>query len=531
MKICHRCSIAYSDMWNYCIICNSKLYPAGITSKIFSRKRQGAGYLFPIIERSMDQADALFLYLDMRLRPMMCNNAIEHMTGYTRRELFKGDWLGLFFGRNRSRRSIFEAVLASCLSSSKSRAYESSIIKKDGTECVLSWRNTAITDVSGNKWGVFCVAQDITERKLVENDAVICSERIRDIFASIKDYSFITTNPGNKITYYGAGTDKVFNWQRDMTLEDITFIFRTQDRPGIINKIKSEINRTGGFEREFSLLRADGEEFHAALTVTALAGAGPRNNGYVYVIRDITERKRIERQMIENEKMAAIGQLAAGVAHEINNPLLVLLGRLDMLEMDDERLSPNAQKAFDLIKSQASRMRVIVDDLLSYARKKPVRMNTVDINSVLKSISPLAAYHPEFKNILWKEELAGDVSHIKGDFNQLQEVFLNLSTNACQAMPKGGTLTIRSLNLNKDIVRVVIEDTGSGINTEDLSRLFIPFFTTKDKGTGLGLSLCMSIIESHGGNISVESVVDKGTVFKVDLPVFQKIELTAEKPG
>ena len=520
MKICPRCSITYSEMWNYCMICNSILGSVGLVSKVFSQKRQSAGYLFPIIERSMDQADALFLYLDVNLRPIMCNNAIEHMTGYTRKDLFKGDWLNLLFGKNKSRRDIFKAVLTSCFSSAKSRAYEGSIVKKDGAECVLSWRNTAISDASGRIWGIFCIAQDITEYKLTENDVAACSERLRDIFASIKDYSFITTNLGNKITYYGAGTDKVFSWQKDMTLEDISFIFGPDDRLALINKIKSDISRKGSFEKELVLLRADGAEFPATLTVTALTSAKSKSTGYVYVIRDITERKKIERQMIESEKMAAIGQLAAGVAHEINNPLLVLLGRLDMLEMDGERLSANAQKTFDLVNAQAHRMRAIVDDLLSYSRKKPTRMDVVDINSVLKTISPLVAYYPEFKNILWKEELADDALKIKGDFNQLQEVFLNLSTNACQAMPQGGTLTIRSLNSDKDTVRVVVEDTGSGIKTENLSKLFTPFFTTKDKGTGLGLSLCKSIIESHGGEISVNSVLDKGTVFEVDLPAF-----------
>jgi PAS domain S-box-containing protein len=519
MKICPRCSISYSDMWNCCMVCNSVLVSAGIASKIFPQKRQSAKYLFPVIERSIEKADALFLYLDTKLTPIMCNEAIEHMTGYTRKDFFKGDWLNLFFGKNKSRQDIFKAVLSSCFSSEKSRAYEGSITKKDGTECVLSWRNTAISDASGKIWGLFCIAQDITEYKLTENDVAACSEKLRDIFASIKDYSLVTTNLGNKITYYGAGTKQVFDWEKDMTLEDIGFIFKKEGQSGIINRIKSDIQRLGGFEQELFLLRADGSEFPAVLTASALTSSKSKSTGYVYVIRDITERKKMERQMIESEKMAAIGQLAAGVAHEINNPLLVLRGRLDMLEMDGEKLPDNAKKTFSIVKAQALRMRAIVDELLSYTRKRPVSTDMVDINSVLKTISPLIAYHPEFKNILWKEELADDLPQVKGDFNQLQEVFLNLSTNACQAMPSGGTINIRSFNLNSYTIRIIIQDTGSGIKTENLRKIFTPFFTTKDKGTGLGLSLCKSIIESHGGNISVNSAMDKGTLFEVDLPV------------
>ena len=525
MKICPRCSINYSDMWNCCMVCSSALVPAGIAAKIFPQKRQSAGYLFPIIERSIDKADALFLYLDKDLRPIMCNESIEHITGYSRKDFFKGDWLNILFGRNKSRRDIFKAVLSSCFSSEKSRAYEGSITKKDGTECVLSWRNTSVSDASGKIWGLFCIAQDITEYKLTENDVAACSERLRDIFASIKDYSLITTNLGNKITYYGAGTKQVFGWEKDMTLEDINFIFRKEGQSGIINKIKSDIQRLGGFEQELLLLRADGSEFPAALTASSLTASSltsskSKSTGYVYVIRDITERKKMERQMIENEKMAAMGQLAAGVAHEINNPLLVLMGRIDMLEMDSEKLTDNAKNTFNIVKAQGLRMRAIIDGLLSYARKRPVSMDIVDVNSVLKTISPLIAYHPEFKNILWKEDLADSLPQIKGDFNQLQEVFLNLSTNACQAMPSGGTISIRSFSLSSYTIRIIIQDTGSGIKTENLSKIFTPFFTTKDKGTGLGLPLCQSIIESYGGNISVNSALDRGTLFEVDLPVY-----------
>jgi PAS domain S-box-containing protein len=518
MKICHRCSISYSDMWNYCMVCNSALESAGIVSKIFPQKRQSAKYLFPIIERSIENADALFLYLDLKLRPIMCNEAIEHMTGYTRKDFFKGNWLDLLFGKNKSRRDIFKAVLSSCFSSEKSRAYEGSVTKRDGSECVLSWRNTAISDASGKIWGLFCVAQDITDHKLTENDIAACSERLRNIFTSIKDYSFITTNLDDKITYYGAGTESLFNWKNDMTLENIALVFKTDDAAGIINKIKSDINKRGSSEQELTLLKLDGSEFPATLTVNALKGSKSKNAGYIYVIKDITDRKKIEDKMIENEKMAAIGQLAAGVAHEINNPLLVLRGRLDMLEMDGEKLSANARKTFDLVRNQADRMKSIVDRLLYYSRKKPINMDIVDINGVLKTISPLIAYFPDFNKIVWKEELDDSVLKIKGDFNQLQEVFLNLSTNACQAMPEGGTLTMRSFNLNKDTVRVTVEDTGPGIKTENLSKLFMPFFTTKDSGTGLGLSLCRSIVETHGGIISVESVIGKGTKFHVDLP-------------
>jgi len=142
------------------------------------------------------------------------------------------------------------------------------------------------------------------------------------------------------------------------------------------------------------------------------------------------------------------------------------------------------------------------------------------VNEILKTIPPLVAYYPEFHKIEWKENLDKELAKVKGDFNQLQEVFLNIAINACQAMPDGGTLTISSYMQDGEFVNVGVEDTGSGVKKEDMGKLFLPFFTTKDTGTGLGLPLCYSIIESHAGVIEVESELDKGAIFTVKLPAY-----------
>lgn len=521
MKRCPRCSIRYSQMWNICMVCSSPLVSDTIVSKIFTKNRQSAGYLFPIIEKSIEQANALLLYLDIDLKLIMCNKAVEQITGYSRKEIFKGDWQKFFFGKNQSKREIFKAVLLSSFVSVHGYVYEGSVMRKDGTERALSWSNTVITDVAGKPRGIFCIATDVTEYKFARNDVAACSESFKDIFVSIKDYALITTNLANKITYYGASATSLFNWNADMILKDISILFMSDNEASLISKIKRNITSKGSFEEELTLLRSDGKDFPAMLLVSALISAENKASGYLYIIRDVTETKKMAAQMIQSEKMAAMGQLAAGVAHEINNPLLVILGRIDMLAMDGEESAPTIKKTLSIIEAQAKHMRVIVDRLLLYSRNKPVSKNVVEINDVLKTISPLVAYYSEFHKIIWKEDLHKGPAKIKGDFNQLQEVFLNLAINACQTMSDGGTLTISSFKPDDEFIHVRFEDTGSGIKREDMGKLFLPFFTTKDTGTGLGLPLCYSIVESHGGRIEVESEVDKGAVFTVKLPAYK----------
>ena len=521
MKKCPKCSIKYDDLWNACILCRVPLVSDSLISKIFSKTRHGSDYIYPLIERAIEQSDTLFFYIDKDLKPLMCNKAVESITGYSRAEIFKSDWLDLLFKASPARREIFKAVLNSCIATAKSRGYEGSIRKKDGTECALSWRNTAITDIAGGVLGVLCLAQDITEFKNSEDSIAGWSVRLRNIFDSIRDYALLTTNLDDKITYFGAGSIEFFGWEGDMTLKDISILFREPERDLVKERIKRAIYESDVFEEETVMLKKS-EEFPTMLTVSTLIDNKGERSGYVYVVRDITERKKMERRMVQNEKMAAIGQLAAGIAHEINNPLFVILGRLDMLFMDFESLDQGMRQTLETIRTQAEHMRTIVDRLLSYSRRKAPRMDVIKINDVLKTVYPLVAHHPEFKNITWKVDLSQSIPAISGDFNQLQEIFINLAINACQAMKNGGILMMSSRFDGEGFVEIRVQDTGAGMRKSDIDRLFTPFFTTKEEGTGLGLVICQDIVESHGGKIEVSSEPGKGSIFKIRLPVKSK---------
>lgn len=235
--------------------------------------------------------------------------------------------------------------------------------------------------------------------------------------------------------------------------------------------------------------------------------------------------KDSQAQLIQASKLAAIGRLTAGIAHELNNPLTAVLGYAQLLQAAE--LDERVKADLDKIVQGAERTAHIVRNLLTFARQQKPKRHLVNINDVLLSILDLQAYHLKVENIEVVKELARDLPPTVADPSQLSQVFLNLISNAQQAMVEahgGGTLTVRSKLVNGGIIRVEIADDGPGIPLEILERIFDPFFTTKEvgQGTGLGLSICYGIVQEHGGHIWAESEPGQGATFFVELPVIEE---------
>lgn len=235
--------------------------------------------------------------------------------------------------------------------------------------------------------------------------------------------------------------------------------------------------------------------------------------------RESEMQENAQKQIVQSEKLASIGRLAAGIAHEINNPLTGVLTFSHLLHQNDKIESAEKQD-LEIIIRETTRVREIVRGLLDFARQSTPHKDWVDLNQILRQVTNLLKNQKEFRKIVFIEDLAEDLPRIWGDKNQLQQVFLNLALNACEAMPDSGTLTFTTSHNNLD-VSATIADSGCGIKKEDLDKIFDPFFTTKPvgKGTGLGLSVTYGNIQQHGGTIKVESEEGKGTTFIVRLPL------------
>ncbi|EFO79577.1 multi-sensor hybrid histidine kinase [Oscillochloris trichoides DG-6] len=282
---------------------------------------------------------------------------------------------------------------------------------------------------------------------------------------------------------------------------------------------------------EVELINQSQEPIYLEVSAHVMQNGSGKPSGLHCIARNLTDRRRLEQQLIQSEKLSAIGQLVAGVAHELNNPLTSVSGYAQ-LTLRNKDLSPETRQDIEQIHAQSERAAKIVQNLLIFAREHTPERSTVVINEVLRSALALQAYQLRVDNIAVQLDLDPNLSTTIADPHQLQQVFLNLITNARHAMVErggAGTLTLRTRVVpaqelgQEPMIRIEVADTGIGIPERNLRKIFNPFFTTKPigQGTGLGLSICFGIIQEHDGQIWAESQQGAGTRVYVTLPVRQ----------
>jgi PAS domain S-box-containing protein len=279
-------------------------------------------------------------------------------------------------------------------------------------------------------------------------------------------------------------------------------------------------------QMSFTTTTDEGESRYYDVTATPIEDPNDRNRALVF-IRDVTEKRVNELQLLQAEKLSSIGLLAAGVAHEINNPLTSVAGYAEALVrrfrdepglMDDHRLR-DFKKYLEVIIRESYRCKGIIDSLLSFSRKSEGSVGLIDINQILMEVLELVRHKARNEKIEIRELLQADLPLINGDPSGLRQVFMNLTMNALQAIDGPGQVEI-STRIHDGVVIASITDNGCGIPLALMDQIWDPFFTTTGVGQGLGLGLAVTynIIKKHGGEISVESKQNKGTKFTVRLP-------------
>lgn len=252
------------------------------------------------------------------------------------------------------------------------------------------------------------------------------------------------------------------------------------------------------------------------ITTAPVKGENGEIHGYIRLIQDVTEMKKMEEQIVHSEKLASIGRLAAGIAHEIGNPLTSVFSFVQILrEMEDEEFK---KESLETIYFHINRISEILKQLSGFTKMPVEEQRQCNINEVIETSVNLIQYDKKAKNITITKELTPSLPDIAVNGNQLSQVFVNLTLNAIDAMPNGGTLTVRSFVKGDNIV-IQFEDTGVGIPKEDITKIFDPFYTTKEKGTGLGLTVSYDIIKKMNGTLTVDSELGKGTTFTITIPI------------
>jgi len=335
------------------------------------------------------------------------------------------------------------------------------------------------------------------------------------------DYKIVTWNKQREVGELGV--------PRDLAIGRDVFDVLDKYPQGRVREEFERAFRTGRIERiEQQTVANDGSTKHWLISKIPMKAA--ESNEVTHVIsvgEDVTVRVEAIHAMNRAEKLAAVGRLAAGIVHEINNPLATIAACAESLEQRVEEGAFNASDSvhdlseyLGLIKSEAFRCKTITTDLLDFSRVRTGERSPVDAGDIVRSAANLISHQKRGRNVPQELDIESDLPLVSADAGQIQQAVIALATNAIDAMPEGGTLIFR-VSQRGNRVLIEVEDTGHGIPPGDVSKIFEPFFTTKEvgKGTGLGLAVCYGIVSEHGGRISVHSSVGKGTTFSIFLPV------------
>ena len=383
--------------------------------------------------------------------------------------------------------------------------------------------------VDGELIGTVATLRDVTDPKRAQDTLARSEARYRHLVESASD-AIVTLDANGRFTTVNHAAENISGYRREELVGQwFAPMLPDDDLPKALGHFQQALSgETGLFESQF--YRKDGE----VRTISITYSTPQKDEEVLCLIRDVTDQKMLQEQLIQSEKMSAIGQLVSGVAHELNNPLAGISAFAQLL-LAEKRFPPDQRTAAETIYSEARRASRIVQNLLTFARQHKAEKVPTAINQVLDDTLELRGYELRVRGIDVRREYDDIIADTMADAHQLQQVFLNLITNAEQAMEQRDghhhRLTVRTRR-NGDAIRIEVEDTGGGIPANLIERIFNPFFTTKPtgSGTGLGLSISLGIVREHEGRIWAENVASSGARFIVELPIIRP-RVSGEMPA
>ena len=452
---------------------------------------------------------------DLDGRITFTNEAEERILGYGPGEMIGMEVRSL---HSESTRDIEPRRIIDATSSDRHWAGEVVLQRKAGEEFPARLSTSLMQNEHGRPIGMVGIITDLTERMQAEEAVRESEERFRTIFERSNDAIFVIDPERDEILDINSMACTMMGYSHyELTSIPLSAMYPKQ-MPQLQAFGQLVMEKGHGWTDELTCTTKSGRDVLTEISASVADIQGKRC--MVCLVRDITERKQAEEMMRESSRLIALGELAAVTAHELNNPLTAVLGFAQLLEAQD--LNPSVKEDVQQILTEAKRAADVVRNMLSLARKHEMEKVPLDVTKVVERVLAINRVDLKTGNVNVETDFASSCLYAIGDQHRLAEVFLNIVTNAQQAMSgvhRGGRLLIRGTRRD-EFIRISITDNGPGIEPEHLQHIFDPFFTTKgaDEGTGLGLSICQSMVQQQGGRIWVESEVGKGATVHVELP-------------
>src|SRR6266545_2795641 len=452
------------------------------------------------------------------------NTGAEKLYGYSAREAVGRPILHL----PADRAGEMAGILRRISRGESVKRFETVHLRKDGTRIDISLAVSAIRDAAGRVTGASAIARDIAERKQAE-------ESIQKLLRAVEQAENVIfmTDPDGQFSYINPSFEVLYGYKKEEVLGRTPRILKSgQQDAAFYTEFWEKLLSGEGVRGEIVNRARDGRLVIVEMSAKALFDSDGKRVGYVAVQHDVTERRLLEQQFRQAQKMEAVGQLAGGVAHDFNNLLTAILGYAELLA---EKLKGRPREAEDLdeIRKAGERAASLTRQLLAFSRRQVFERKVLDLNRLIAEIEKM------LRRLIGEDidlvtALDPALAYVWADAGQLEQVVMNLAVNARDAMPRGGRLTIETSNVDLDeayarlhipirpgrYVMIADSDTGVGMDAATRSRIFEPFFTTKErgKGTGLGLATVYGIVKQSGGYIWAYSEPGRGTTFKVYLP-------------
>jgi PAS domain S-box-containing protein len=447
-----------------------------------------------------------------------CNDALVAMLGYRVTEEVLGLDLNTDLWLHPGDRQEFQTIIEQ---QGRVDDYEAVFKRKDGSPLYVGLSSRVWKGDRGRIRGYRGFVEDLTEKRTITERLTASETRYRDLFENIQDGLYISDALGKLIDCNPAFTEIVGHTKADFLAMDYYTEFFMHASAAL--DFRRQLTRNGVIkDYELQIRRGDGTVRDVSMSGYASRNEADEIIGYQGLIRDITETKRLYRQLLRSERLSAMGKMASQLAHELNNPIYGIMNCLELVA-DALPVHHPRQRYLDLAHNECKRTSILLIKMLKFFQPDNEKRSAADINKLLEET--LLFYEKQFmnQNIRVITDLRPDLPLVVAVESQLKQVFINMVINANMAMPSGGELTVSSaFDASSRMVEIGIRDTGTGISPENLERIFDAFFTTKKgvlKGVGLGLTICYGFIRDHGGRIEVDSEVNKGTRFTIYLPL------------